>query len=84
MMNTDRIKAKTDELVGLVKELTGLGGPEAQRAAALAVTNYQQGAHWVGVAFTCEDFVPGDDGGSGTGEPRARVAEDANDGETDP
>jgi hypothetical protein len=84
MFSTDRIKAKTDELVGLVKELTGLGGPEARRAAALAVTNYQQGAMWAVRAITSEDALVGDDGGAKGADRSEAMLAPEHDGETDP
>jgi hypothetical protein len=59
-----KIKSKTDELIGYVR-IEALGsGPEAQRRAAVAVTNFEQGAMWAVKALFSEDAVKGDDGGS--------------------
>jgi hypothetical protein len=57
----DGIRAKVDELVGYVKGETAASGPEAQRAAALAVTNLQQGGMWAVKALQAEDAVRGDE-----------------------
>jgi hypothetical protein len=87
---SDWVKDKTDELVRFVKAQTAAGGPETRRAAALAVTNFEQGALWAGKAFTAEDFVAGDGGGA-TGPDRSVSANDEgldgidrHDGQSDP
>jgi len=71
----ERVRADVDALVSLVKRATEGGGPKAQRAAALAITNFEQGRHWAIEALFAEDAVEGDDGGSGEGGPAARVDE---------
>jgi hypothetical protein len=70
----DGVRAMVDGLVAGIKEATAASGPEAKRAAALAVTNLQQGAMWARKAFTSEDFVAGDE--------RPDLAE--RDGQSDP
>ena len=59
-----RIKVGTDDLIRYVRDETSAGGPEAQRRAALAVTNFEQGAMWAVKALFSEDAVAGDDGGA--------------------
>lgn len=59
------IKSKADELIAYVRGVTGAGGGETRRRAALAVTNFEQGAMWAVKALFSEDAVDGDGGGSG-------------------
>jgi hypothetical protein len=58
------IKGQADDLIRYVREKTEAGGPEAQRRAAVAVTNFEQGAMWAVKALFSEDAVKVDDGGS--------------------
>lgn len=58
-----RIKGGVDELIAEVRRLTGAGGPETQRRASVAVTNFEQGAMWAVKALFSEDAVRGDEGG---------------------
>lgn len=57
----DGIKAKVEELVGYIKRETDASGPLTKRAAALAVTNLEQGGMWAVRALTAEDAVRGDE-----------------------
>jgi hypothetical protein len=59
------IKTGTDALIELVRSVTGAGGPETQRRAALAVTAYENASMWAVKALFSEDAVRGDDGGAG-------------------
>ena len=68
----DGIKAKVEELVAYVKRETEASGPETQRRAAIAVTNFEQASMWAVKALFSEDAVRGDDGGSGEGDARNR------------
>jgi hypothetical protein len=79
----DGVKARTDELVAYVKRETGASGAGAKRAAALAATSYERAWMWAERAFLAEDFVAGDDGGSGEGEPPTREMFEENDGQSD-
>jgi hypothetical protein len=60
----DGIRAKVAELIAYVKRETEASGPAAKRCAALAVTNFEQGAMWAVKALLSEDAVRGDNGGS--------------------
>ena len=73
---TEVIRRGVVALVEVVRAETAAGGPQCQRAAALAVTNLEQGGLWAAKALAAEDAIKGDDGGSGTGEPAARVDEE--------
>jgi hypothetical protein len=67
------IKGRTDHLIETVRGMTAASGPETKRRASLAVTHYENASMWAVKALFSEDAVTGDDGGSGTGEPAARV-----------
>jgi hypothetical protein len=54
------IKTGTDALIELVRSVTAAGGPQTQRRASLAVTNFEQGAMWAVKALFSEDMVEGD------------------------
>jgi len=71
-----RIKSAADALIKMVRTMTAVDGPETKRRAALAITNFEQGAMWAVKALHSEDALCGDDGGSGTSEPAARVEDD--------
>lgn len=57
----DWIKGNTDELIKYVRNVSAASGPEGKRRAALAVTNFEQGAMWAVKALFSEDAVKGDD-----------------------
>jgi hypothetical protein len=59
-----KIKHSVDELIKMVRTMTGTSGPESKRRASIAVTNFEQGAMWAVKALFSEDAVEGDDGGS--------------------
>jgi hypothetical protein len=71
------IKTGVDALIEVVRAETAAGGEQTQRRAREAVTNFEQGAMWAVKALFSDDAVRGDDGGSGTGEPAARVEDEA-------
>jgi hypothetical protein len=60
----DGVRVRVEGVIAYVRAQTASGGPEAKRAAALAVTNFQQGSMWAERALTAEDAVEGDDGGA--------------------
>jgi hypothetical protein len=78
----ESVKATIETLIGFVREETASSGPLTKRAAALAITSFEQGAMWAEKAFTAEDLVEGDDGGIGTGEPPTKEMFDP--GDSDP
>jgi hypothetical protein len=55
-----RIKERTDELIQYVRDKTLASGPQTQRRASIAVTNYEQAALWAVKALFSEDAVEGD------------------------
>ena len=57
----DWIKGNTDELIKYVRNVSAAFGPEGQRRASLAVTNFEQGAMWAVKALFSEDAMKGDD-----------------------
>jgi hypothetical protein len=73
------IKSGVDALIEFIRAETASSGPETQRRASIAITGLEQASMWGVKALFSEDAVKGDDGGSG--EPAARVAEGATDGD---
>jgi hypothetical protein len=71
------IKGHVDELIAFIQAGGEASGPKSKRMTAIAVTNFEQGSMWAVKALFSEDAVKGDDGGSGTGEPAARVEDEA-------
>ena len=82
------IKGNTDELIKYVRNVSASFGVEGKRRAALAVTNFEQGAMWAVKALFSEDAVRGDDGGS-EGQPwkpgdNLQAPTEDHDGQSDP
>jgi hypothetical protein len=78
-----QIKGGADELIKYVRAHTLASGPETQRRASIAVTNFEQGAMWAVKALFSEDAISF--GGAGTpAGPRIADPGPEHDGETDP
>jgi hypothetical protein len=73
----DGFVARVEALREFVRAKTEASGPDAKRLAGEAVKNLELGGFWASRAFRSGDYVEGDDGGSGIGEPAARVEDEA-------